>query len=237
MTEPEAEAVERTFAGIARRYDLANRLLSFGMDCIWRRRLVRMVASAEPKNALDLATGSGDVALSLRDALPADTEVIGLDFCQPMLDEAVRKARLAGETDASRLRFVRGDCLDLPFEEASVDALTIAFGLRNLEDRALGLAEMRRVLRPGGSLFVLEFSQPACWLRPFYYLYLKAILPLLAWVITRDRSAYQYLGATISKFPDLSELKAELEAAGFDLVTASSLTGSIVAIHHGVKEA
>lgn len=237
MTEPEAEAVERTFAGIARRYDLANRLLSFGMDRLWRRRIVRMVAASEPQDALDLATGSGDVALSLRDALPAETEIIGLDFCQPMLDEAVRKARLAGDADAPRLRFVRGDCLNLPFEESSFDALTIAFGLRNLEDRVLGLAEMRRVLRSGGNLFVLEFSQPVCWLRPFYFLYLKAILPLLAWIITRDRSAYQYLGATISKFPDRRELKAELEAAGFNLVTATSLTGSIVAIHHGVKEA
>ena len=233
MTAPQAKAVERTFAGIAPRYDLANHLLSCGMDYLWRGRLGRRVAAMNPKQVLDLATGSGDVAVSLRDALPAETEIVGLDFCQPMLNQAERKASERGSP--ANLRFLQGDCLALPFEAASFDALTIAFGLRNLENRDRGLAEMLRVLRPNGNLVVLEFSQPVLWLRPFYYLYLRGLLPVLAWLVTGDRKAYQYLGSSISGFPDRSGLTSELSAAGFAKVTATALTGSIVAIHVAEK--
>ncbi len=234
MTAPRAEAVERTFAGIAPRYDLANHLLSFGMDYLWRRRLGRQVAAMNPSRFLDLATGSGDVAFFLREVLPLETEIIGLDFCQPMLDQAKRKA--ASKGSPANLRFLRGDCMELPFEDASFEALTIAFGLRNVEDRERGLAEMLRVLRPDGDLVVLEFSQPAFWLRPFYYPYLRGCLPVLAWLLTRDRKAYQYLGSSISGFPDRSGLADELSAAGFAKVRSTALTGSIVAIHQAGKE-
>ena len=235
MTVPEAEAVESTFAGIAPRYDLANHLLSFGFDFLWRRRLVRMALASPPTSVLDLATGSGDVAFALQSRLSAETKIIGLDFCQPMLDQATRKAMDRGLP--ANPEFLRGDCLDLSFEKESFDVVTIAFGLRNLEDRARGLSEMLRVLRPGGQLLVLEFSQPSFWLRPFYYLYLKAILPVFAWVLTRDRKAYEYLGSSISGFPDRKGLSAELQAAGFTSVSSVGMTGSIVSIHSGCKDA
>ncbi|MFP6901329.1 MAG: bifunctional demethylmenaquinone methyltransferase/2-methoxy-6-polyprenyl-1,4-benzoquinol methylase UbiE [Opitutales bacterium] len=231
MTAPKAQAVERTFAGIAPRYDLANHLLSFGLDFLWRRRLVRMATASQSTRVLDLATGSGDVAFALRAGLPAETAIIGLDFCQPMLDQAIRKAMSRGSP--SNLEFLRGDCLDLPFDEESFDVVTIAFGLRNLEDRARGLSEMLRVLRPNGRLLVLEFSQPYRWLRPMYCLYLKAILPIFAWLLTRDRKAYEYLGSSITGFPDRGSLSAELQAAGFTKVSSIAMTGSVVAIHSG----
>jgi demethylmenaquinone methyltransferase/2-methoxy-6-polyprenyl-1,4-benzoquinol methylase len=235
MTTPRSATVERTFAGIAPRYDLANHLLSFGIDFSWRRRLVGMVSTGESTRALDLATGSGDVAFALRAALPMETEIIGMDFCQPMLDQATRKFAERGEP--ANLKFMRGDCLDLPFEDSSFDVVTIAFGLRNLNDRSRGLSEMLRVLRPGGRAFVLEFSQPVLWLRPFYFLYLRVVLPVLAWLITGDRKAYQYLGSSIQGFPDRRGLTEEFLEIGFAKVKVTALTGAIVAIHVAEKSA
>jgi len=153
---PDSAAVNQMFARIARRYDAANRLLSVGTDLWWRRVLVRAVRKARPHDVLDLATGSGDVAFALARNLPAETPIVGMDFCQPMLDEAEKKKATA----AGRYRnvtFRQGDGLALPLNDASVDAATIAFGLRNMADRHRSLTEMRRVLRPNGRLFVLEF--------------------------------------------------------------------------------
>ena len=133
-------------------------------------------------------------------------------------------------------QFLHGDCLNLPFEDDSFDLITIAFGLRNLADRAKGLAEMHRVLRPGGRLIILEFSQPYLWFRPFYYLYLRGILPWVARWLTGDRDAYLYLGTSIAGFPNRDELCKEIEKAGFDQVRAKPLTFSIVALHEGTKE-
>ncbi len=150
----EGEQVNRMFAGIAQRYDRANRTLSFGIDIYWRWRLANRVAAAKPDVVADLATGSGDIALALRRKLPSTARIIGLDFCDGMLEEARRKAG-----PQRGIEFRLGDCLQLPLEDASVDAITIGFGLRNLENRQTGLQEMRRVLTPGGGLFILEFSQ------------------------------------------------------------------------------
>ena len=194
-----------------------------------------MALASQPSFVLDLATGSGDVAFALQSRLSAESKIIGLDFCQPMLDQAIRKARDRGLP--ANLEFQRGDCLDLSFEKESFDVVTIAFGLRNLEDRARGLSEMLRVLRPDGSLVVLEFSQPVFWLRPFYYLYLRGILPVLAWLVTRDRKAYQYLGSSIHGFPDRKCLTKEFLEAGFDKVKVTALTGAIVALHSAEKSA
>ncbi len=227
---PDSTAVNTMFARIARRYDLANRLLSGGIDRRWRRRLVAAVREARPHTILDLATGSGDVAFALAWGLPADVEIIGMDFCQPMLEEAEAKKRRAG--GFANVSFRHGDGLSLPLGDSSVDAVTIAFGLRNMADRPRALREMRRVLRqPHGRLLVLEFSQPSRWLRPLYYLYLRRVLPRLAGIITGDRSAYEYLGRTIGEFPDRAGLCAELRAGGFPEVAAASLSGGIVALH------
>ena len=132
-------------------------------------------------------------------------------------------------------QFLHGDCLALPFEDDSFDLITIAFGLRNLADRAKGLREMHRVLRPGGRLIILEFSQPCLWFRPFYYSYLRGILPWVARWLTGDRDAYLYLGTSIAGFPNRAGLVTEVEDAGFVRVVAHALTFSIVGLHIGQK--
>lgn len=226
---PDPKAVNSMFARIAGRYDLANHLLSGGADFWWRQRLVRAVHDAYPKEVLDLATGSGDVAFALADGLPPGIRIVGMDFCQPMLDQAVQKR--AGCARWAGIEFRQGDGMDLPLPAHSQDAVTISFGLRNMADRHKALSEMRRVLRPGGHLFVLEFSQPRWWFRPFYYAYLKLVLPLVAGIVTGDRSAYEYLGGSIQQFPGREQMSAEISKAGFTAVSATPLTFGIVALH------
>ena len=221
------------FAGIAGRYDVANHLLSGGIDFYWRRVLTRRVQRCDPKDVADLATGSGDVAFKLRDRMGKEVPVTGLDFCEPMLDEA--RAKRAAKPDYADIGFGFGDCMELPLEDASVDAVTVSFGVRNFEDRQRGLKEILRVLRPGGRLFVLEFSQPDRWFRPIYYLYLKYILPWVASLATGDKSAYDYLAGTIENFPTKQALAEQLQLAGYETVEATGLTFSIVAIHEAQK--
>jgi demethylmenaquinone methyltransferase/2-methoxy-6-polyprenyl-1,4-benzoquinol methylase len=210
-------------------------MLSGGIDFSWRRRLVRLANAGSCSSILDLATGSGDVVFALERGLESSPEIIGLDFCEPMLTQA-RKKRDELKLNADKFPFVVGDCLDLPFSDDKFDLVTISFGLRNLADREKGLSEIYRVLKPGGRLIVLEFSQPYWWFRPFYYFYLRLILPWLARLVTGDREAYLYLGTSISNFPNRFELCKELEAIGFKKVAAQALTFSIVSLHHGCKE-
>ena len=231
---PDPVAVNSMFGRIARRYDLANRMLSGGVDTWWRRRLVAAVRVHSPLRVLDLATGSGDVAFALSRGLGKNVEITGMDFCAPMLDQADAKKRREVERYAN-VTFQLGDGLALPLPDASVDVITISFGLRNLADRARGLGEMRRVLRPGGQLFVLEFSQPQAWFRPIYYFYLRQILPLVAGMLTGDRAAYVYLNNTIGNFPGRDALSAEIRAAGFTRVKACGMTCGIVALHEAAR--
>lgn len=231
---PDPIAVNSMFARIARRYDVANRLLSGGADVWWRRILVRTVAQHAPRAVLDLATGSGDVAFALARGLPADTAITGMDFCQPMLDEAEIKKQHAGRVYRN-VSFKPGDGLALPLPAGAVDAVTISFGLRNMADRHQALQEMHRVLRPGGRVHVLEFSQPRAWFRPFYYFYLKYILPTVAAIVTGDKKAYDYLCGSIEQYPDHAAKSEEIRAAGFKDVTVRRLTFGIVALHSATK--
>ena len=236
MSGPDPVAVRDTFTSVAPRYDLANHLLSGGIDFLWRRKLVKQARQGAHDQILDLATGSGDVALALRYGLSAKVKITGVDFCEPMLDRA-RWKRDQQNLEKEENQFLVGDCLDLEFPDESFDLITIAFGLRNLADRELGLSEMLRVLKPGGRLMVLEFSQPYFWFRPFYYMYLKGILPWLARLVTGDRDAYLYLGSSISEFPDRVGLAQEIQQSGFERVEHEALTFSIVALHQGWKKA
>lgn len=232
---PDPIAVNSMFGRIAGRYDLANHLLSGGLDFGWRRTLVAAVKRGNPSEVLDLATGSGDVAFALSQRLPTATKIIGMDFCQPMLDQAEVKKTAASDGRFVNVTFRQGDALALPFADATFDAITIAFGLRNLSDRAQGLREMRRVLRPGGRLLVLEFSQPQAWFRPLYFFYLKKILPVIADVVTGDKAAYNYLNDTITLFPGRAALAEEIRGAGFAHVTAGGMAFGAVALHQATK--
>jgi demethylmenaquinone methyltransferase / 2-methoxy-6-polyprenyl-1,4-benzoquinol methylase len=225
---PRAAEVRAMFGRIARRYDLVNRILSFGLCVGWRNTLVRAAAARRPSSVADLATGSGDVAFALRAALPATTRVAGYDFCEPLLGLARERAR---REEVSHLEFAQGDCLALPLPDASADVLTIAYGVRNLEDRPRGLRELRRVLRPGGAALILEFSQPDPWFRPLHFLQVRLVAPVLAALITGDLSAYRYLAVSIAGFPDAPGLDRELLAAGFSKVRHRRLLLGTVAIH------
>jgi demethylmenaquinone methyltransferase / 2-methoxy-6-polyprenyl-1,4-benzoquinol methylase len=219
------------FAQIAGRYDAANRLMSGGIDLWWRRRLVRKVRKSHPLDLLDLATGSGDVAFALAEALPADAHITGMDFCQPMLDEAI--AKQTTRPSGAKINFTQGDGMNLPLAASGFDAVTISFGLRNMSDRHVALGEMRRVLRPGGLIHVLEFSQPYVWFRPLYYFYLKRMLPRIAGWVTGDRAAYDYLNSSIASYPDHEAMSKELSRAGFKNVRVTRMTCGIVALHSG----
>jgi demethylmenaquinone methyltransferase / 2-methoxy-6-polyprenyl-1,4-benzoquinol methylase len=230
---PDPVAVNSMFARIARRYDVANRLLSGGVDVWWRRRLVAAVRTQSPSKVLDLATGSGDVAFALSKGLPSKVAITGMDFCQPMLDEAVIKQQSNGRYP--NITFVQGDGLALPLADGSFDAVTISFGLRNMEDRHRALSEIHRVLRPGGRLYVLEFSQPKRWFRPAYYLYLRHFLPSVASLVTGDRRAYEYLCGSIEQYPDHGTMTAEILRAGFSGVEVTRMTFGSVALHIAQK--
>ncbi len=230
---PDPVAVNSMFARIARRYDVANRLLSGGVDMWWRHRLVAAVRRQGPSAILDLATGSGDVAFALSKGLPGTTAITGMDFCQPMLDEAVIKQQSSG--CFSNITFLQGDGLALPLKDASFDTVTISFGLRNMADRYRALCEMRRVLRPGGRLYVLEFSQPYHWFRPVYYFYLRHILPSIASLVTGDRGAYEYLCGSIEQYPAHESMTAEVLRAGFNAVAVTRMTFGSVALHTAQK--
>ena len=217
------------FARIAGRYDIANHLLSGGIDYWWRQRLLRAVYDSHAASVLDLATGSGDVVFALADGLAPRVTLLGMDFCQPMLDEAVKKREENHRW--THIEFRLGDGMALPLPDASFEAITISFGLRNMVNRAKALQEMRRVLKPDGRLFILEFSQPMVWFRPFYYTYLKYVLPTVAGIITGDRSAYEYLCGSIEQYPDRIAMSEEIRQAGFNSVRALPLSFGIVALH------
>ncbi|MBR6797475.1 MAG: bifunctional demethylmenaquinone methyltransferase/2-methoxy-6-polyprenyl-1,4-benzoquinol methylase UbiE [Opitutales bacterium] len=229
---PEGAKVQKMFAGIAKRYDFANLLLSGGCSLYWTRRLVALARRSRPQEIADLATGSGDVAFELKRRLPK-SRVRGFDFCEEMLDVARERAKKI--PGAETVEFAFGDCMALPLADASADAVTIAYGVRNFEDRQRGLREILRILKPGGKAFILEFTQPSAWFRPIYYLYLKFLLPLIARIVTGDKKAYDYLAGSIEAFPPKERLSAELREAGFSEVRAIGLTASIVAVHIAAK--
>jgi demethylmenaquinone methyltransferase/2-methoxy-6-polyprenyl-1,4-benzoquinol methylase len=216
--------VKRTFASIATRYDFANHLLSGGLDFLWRKKLAARVAASAPRDILDLATGSGDLALALQKSNP-EAVVVAADFCLPMLAVARRKGVP---------NLVQADGLALPFANASFDTVTVAFGLRNMADWGLALEEMLRVLRPEGVLYVMDFSMPeSALVLPFYRFYLHAILPRLANMATGRREAYEYLGGSIEEFPSGLAMNALLKARGFACEPPQTLAFGAVTIYCG----
>jgi demethylmenaquinone methyltransferase/2-methoxy-6-polyprenyl-1,4-benzoquinol methylase len=229
-----AEAVKAMFSGIAGRYDLLNHLLSLNIDKSWRRKVrARLADILESEDAvvLDVACGTGDLALELQRGAAA--KVIGTDFCRPMLEIARQK----NGTGTGHIPYIEGDAMELPFADGSFDAVTIAFGLRNLPNYASGLKEFRRVLKPTGKLAILECSSPSVpGFREVYKLYFERILPHIGGMISGNRGAYTYLPNSVSKFPDKETLMAMMNDAGFTNVGFQSLTGGTAAIHTGIKQ-
>ena len=225
-----AGRVREMFAGIAKRYDLLNHLLSGNVDKRWRRivaRRVREKLTSSNSRILDVACGTGDLSLTLFENTGA--RVVGTDFCRPMLEIA------AGKT-SDRIPLIEGDALDLPFRDGSFEVVTIAFGLRNLASVEGGLAELRRVLKPGGWVAVLEFSRPAnAMMRPLFGLYFTRVLPLMGGLVSGSRMAYSYLPASVQKFPDQKQLSLLMQRAGFEQVHFENLTGGIAALHMGKR--
>ena len=228
---PDSRRVQEMFAGIAPRYDFLNHFLSASIDRRWRQvavRKVRELLRTAPTLCLDCCSGTGDLAVTLSKGL--DCPVIASDFCHPMLTRALEKCRQLP------VRNVEADALDLPFADKSFDALTIAFGLRNLENPQRGLREMRRVIRPGGALVILEFSKPIVpVMGSAFNFYFHHILPRIGAVISGDRKAYQYLPDSVRQFPAQAELAEWLLAAGFVDVSYKNLSGGIAALHWGRK--
>jgi len=226
-TQEHAGRVREMFATIAGRYDLLNHLLSLNIDKKWRRLVAKRVRSKIPSESLilDVACGTGDLSLELFEITGA--RVVGTDFCRPMLSIAAAKIH-AG------VSLIEGDALSLPFKEGSFDAVTIAFGLRNLASVEDGLKELRRILKPSGWLAVLEFSRPSnSILRPVFGFYFRKVLPLLGGIISGSHGAYSYLPASVSRFPDQKELGLLMEQAGLDQVSFENLSGGIAALHLG----
>lgn len=231
VQQGKAAQVQAMFAGIARRYDLLNRVLSFGLDGHWRRDAVRAAFAGGARTVLDVATGTADLALALKKYRP-EAVVVGVDFVEAMLAIGRRKAERQGLS----VQLTQGDGLELPFADASFDAVTVAYGLRNFADVDRGLREFYRVLRPGGRVVVLEFPPPPEGLfGKLFRFYFLRVLPRLGGLISRRRGAYSYLPDSVLKFPPPAELARRLEAAGFSGVGYSLQTFGVSALHTGEK--
>lgn len=223
------EQVRTMFDRIAGRYDLLNHVLSMSIDRLWRRRTVRLVAARAPRRVLDVATGTGDLALDLARALP-EARITGLDLSEGML--AAARGKVAARGLSGRIELVQGDAERLAWPDATFDAVTVAFGVRNFGDLERGLSELARVLRPGGQLAVLEFSRPDNPLfRRLYEFYSGRILPRIGGLLSRDKRAYEYLPASVGAFPPPEDFLAMLRAAGLADCTARSQSFGIARIY------
>lgn len=234
-TEREAaEYVRGMFGRVAGRYDLLNHLLSFQVDRYWRARTVRQVEHILRRpgvRVMDLCCGTGDLLLALEAKADGSAVMLGGDFCHPMLVEAGRKAGRKG----AAAPLVECDALKLPYADHTLDLITVAFGFRNFANYRAGLAELNRVLKPGGLLAILEFSTPPnAVIREVYGFYSRRVLPAIGGVISGDGEAYKYLPESVRKFPTAEVLAAEMEAVGFTRVRFERMTFGVVALHTGL---
>lgn len=226
------QQVARMFDSISGNYDFLNHFLSLGIDIRWRKKAIKMLAKDNPKLILDVATGTGDFAVETLKLNP--DHVIGVDISEGMLDVGRKKIKERGLDHKIDLRL--GDSENLPFEENKFDAVIVAFGVRNFENLEKGLAEMYRVLRPGGRVVVLEFSKPTSFpLKQFYHFYFTFILPKIGKLISKDPAAYTYLPESVRAFPDGELFTGILNKIGFNKTECKPLTFGISSLYTGTK--
>jgi demethylmenaquinone methyltransferase/2-methoxy-6-polyprenyl-1,4-benzoquinol methylase len=226
--------VTAVFESVAKKYDVMNDLMSLGLHRVWKRFAVELVGARPGHRILDLACGTGDLTALLSGAVGPRGEVVASDINASMIAEG--RARLTDRGIVGNVSYARADAANLPFLSESFDAVTIAFGLRNVTYKDRALKEMRRVLKLGGKLVVLEFSKPVLpGLQPVYDAYSFKLLPLMGRLVAQDADSYRYLAESIRMHPDQPALKAMLEAAGFARVDFYNLAGGIVSVHRGFK--
>lgn len=230
----ERSIISAMFNNIAGSYDLLNHLLSLGIDKIWRKRLIKHLMSSPPVKVLDLATGTGDIAIEL---FRRGVEVTGIDIAQKMLDKANEKCAAERKSATPLPMFLLASADEIPFPDNSFDAVTIGFGIRNFENREQSLGEIFRVINNGGQLAILEFASPKnrVW-RALYTFYFHNILPVAGKIISKDMSAYTYLPESVSEFPQYDAFCGELRIVGFTSVDFKPLSGGVAVLYTAKKE-
>lgn len=226
------EQVETMFDNIATKYDFLNRVLSLGIDIIWRKKAIKKLKADSPKLILDIATGTGDFALEALSLNP--DKIIGVDISEGMLEMGRKK--MAAKNLSYKIELVKGDSEKLIFNDNTFDAVIVAFGVRNFENLEKGLADIYRVLKPNGKLVVLEFSNPKKFpIKQFYKFYSSKILPKIGNSISKDKSAYTYLPESVEAFPDGTNFTNLMQKVNFTATTVTSLSGGIASIYTGKK--
>ncbi len=226
------EKVENMFDGIAPKYDFLNHFLSFGVDYYWRNKVLKIIKKVGPKSILDIATGTGDLAILSSKANPE--KIIGIDISQNMLNVGIDKVKAKGLDKLITLQ--QEDSEDLSFDDNVFDLAMVAFGVRNFQNLEKGLGEIKRVLKPGGTFIVLEFSQPRSFpMKQLYGFYSKNILPTFGRIISNDASAYTYLPESVKRFPAFEEFTSIMDKVGFKNTRYESLTSGISSIYIGEK--
>ena len=225
--------VESMFDSIAPKYDLLNHTLSLNIDKIWRRKVARMVGKCSPESILDVATGTCDLAIAVaRKARPQS--VCGIDLSEEMLNVGRQKVLKASLSDIIKVQ--KGDAENLPFADNTFDAITVAFGVRNFENLERGLAEMLRVLKPGGSCFILEFTMPTKFpVKQLYNFYFRRVLPLIGRMVSSNKVAYTYLPESVKAFPQYAQFQSIMQQCGYSSARCRTLSMGIAAIYVGTK--
>ena len=233
LKEDKKVIVESMFDSIAWRYDFLNHFLSFGIDCLWRRRAVRIISkNYKNPHILDVATGTGDLAIAAMKINPS--KIKGIDISKKMLE--IGKAKVEKKGLSNIIELIAGDSEKIPFTDNVFDVAMVAFGVRNFSDPLKGLSEMKRVIRNEGMIMVLEFSKPTGFpFRPVYNFYFRNILPFFGKLFSKDKAAYNYLPESVMKFPDNEDFLKLLALAGFSDTRQLKLTGGVASIYTGIK--
>ena len=227
------EEVEKMFDNISAKYDFLNHFLSLGIDHIWRRKTIKLISKKKPDFILDVATGTGDLAFAAEKKMKIK-KIIGLDIYNGMLEAGRKKIKKKNLKD--KLEFIQGDSENLPFEDDYFDAVMVSFGVRNFENLNKGLSEINRVLKANGGIYVLEFSKPKNFpIKQLFNFYSSYILPFFGSLISKDKSAYHYLPASVDAFPEGTAFINELEKVGFKTSSSKTLSGGIATLYSAFK--